>query len=145
MTLMHEDNIQSAVDAVRGGAKQRTAAEYYDVRQSTISGRLHGAVSKKEAKLASIRLSPEEERFLVEWCLYEEAAGRLLSKARLKRIGEMVLKEVGDLKPLGARWLDRFLQRHTRIKTKKGLLLDVERKRGSTRAAYNDFYARLRH
>ena len=92
-----------------------------------------------------MRLSLEEERFLVEWCLSEEAAGRPPSKARIKRMAEMVLKEAGDFRPLGYRWLDRFLQRHTRVRTKKGVLLDVERKRGSTRAAYEDFYTRLRH
>jgi len=92
-----------------------------------------------------MRLSLEEERFLVEWCLSEEAARRPPSKARIKRIGEIILKEAGDFTPLGYRWPDRFLQRHTRVKTKKGVLLDTERKRGSTRAAYEDFYARLRH
>ena len=31
------------------------------------------------------------------------------------------------------------------MKTKKGVLLEAARKRGATKAAYDDFYTRLRH
>jgi hypothetical protein len=47
-------------------------------------------------------------------------------------------------KPLGHRWVDRFLRRHERVKAKPSALLDTARTRGSTKAAYEDFYGRLK-
>ena len=53
------------------------------------------------------------------------------------------MAEGGDHKPLGARWIDRFLRRHDAVKAKKSALLESSRTKGSTREAYQDFYARL--
>ena len=54
-----------------------------------------------------------------------------------------MLRQGGDFTPLGHRWVDRFLKRHKRIKTKKSVLLERSRTRGSTKATYEDFYNRL--
>jgi 4-hydroxybenzoate polyprenyltransferase len=51
----------------------------------------------------------------------------------------------GDaVRPLGARWIDRFLRRNPTVKTKNSVLLDSARTRGSTRANYEAFFQRLR-
>jgi len=86
MDLVHKQKIQSAVDEVLNGSTQRAAAKRWQVAQSTLSTRLHGAVSKSKAKLAPRRLSPEEEGFLVDWCLNKEGDGRPPSKAQITRI-----------------------------------------------------------
>lgn len=145
MASVHEQNIQSALGEINSGKPLRQAAENWGVAPATLHGRTHGAVSKKEAKLTSMKLSPQEEIFLVEWCLNEEAAGRAPSKARVKRMAELILSKAGVFQLLGQRWVDRFLRRHSRVKMKGSSLLDAERKKGSTKAKYEDFYARLKH
>ncbi len=77
MTNVREEKIASAIDAINGGMPQREAATKWDIPQSTLSGRIHGATSKTEVLLGARRLSPLQERFLVDWCLNEEVAARV--------------------------------------------------------------------
>jgi 4-hydroxybenzoate polyprenyltransferase len=59
-------------------------------------------------------------------------------------MGQEILAQSGVFTPLGYRWVDRFLTRHERVKTKKSVLLERSRTRGSTRERYEDFFGRLR-
>jgi len=85
MTTVREQNIASAIDKINSGSTQHDAAERWDIPQSTIYGRLHGATSKTEALLHARRLSPLQETFLVDYYLHEEASGRAPSKARIRK------------------------------------------------------------
>jgi hypothetical protein len=58
MASMHEQKIQLALNEIDSGKPLRQAAENWDVAPATLYSRTHGAVSKKEAKLTSIKLSP---------------------------------------------------------------------------------------
>jgi len=140
---VREQNITSAIDEVKRGVTQREAAQNWGIPQATLCDRIHGATNKKTSKLANRRLSPEEESFLVDWCLNEEASARPPSKAQITRMAAIVLAEGGDFTPIGYRWVDRFLARHTRVQTKKSVLLESARKRGSTKEAYEEFYGLL--
>jgi len=87
-----------------------------------------------------MRLSPVQERFLVDWSLQEEAAGRAPSKAQLSRMALLILAEGDDQRPVGYRWVNCFLRCYNRVKTKPLAPLDTARTSGSTKAAYEDFY-----
>ncbi|KAK4243845.1 hypothetical protein C7999DRAFT_17849, partial [Corynascus novoguineensis] len=54
-----------------------------------------------------------------------------------------ILAKGDDYKPLGTRWIDRFLRRNDAVKTKKSALLESSYTKGSIREAYQDFYKRL--
>jgi len=75
--------------------------------------------------------------------LNKEAAGRAPSRKETMGFAQCILKEGGDLAPLGHRWIDRFLNRHPEVKTKPSNPLEEERARGSTKEAYDDFFQRL--
>jgi Tc5 transposase DNA-binding domain/helix-turn-helix, Psq domain len=144
MAAVREQLIESALDDIRQGrTSQSAAAKKYGIPRTTLSDRVHGATSKKDSKTQCQRLSPDQEAFLADWCLHEEATGRAPSRRQIASFAQLILAEGGDHEPLGARWIDRFLRRHEAIHTKGSTLLDSARTRGSTREAYEDFYARL--
>ena len=64
MATLRENDIQSAINNVRGGAKLREAAEQNNVGYGTLWGRLHGATTPNERELRHRRLSPNEESLL---------------------------------------------------------------------------------
>ena len=143
MATVHEQNIRDAIAAVENGEKQGVAAAAFNVHPSTLSRRLRGATNHKASKIDAQKLSPVQEAFLVDWYLNQEAAGRAPSKAEIARMAQEVLRQSGSEAIIRARWPDRFLQRHKRVKTKKGVLLERARVRGSTKATYEDFFQRL--
>ena len=86
MASVYEQNIASAIEAVANGETQAAAAALHDIYPSTLSRRLRGTTSTKASKIDSIRLSPVQETFLVNWALHKDSARRALSKAQLIRI-----------------------------------------------------------
>ena len=100
---IYEQNIASAIKAVANGETQAAAAALHDIHPSTLSRRLRGTTSTKASKIDSIRLSLVQETFLVNWALYEDSAGRALSKAQLTRIAQKVLVKRKCFKPLSYR------------------------------------------
>jgi hypothetical protein len=145
MATVREQLIQSAIEKVQQGATQAKAAALYGIPPSTLSVRLRGATTIKHSKIHKQRLSPSQEIFLTDWCLNEESAGRAPSRRQVTAFAQEILAEGGDLERLGARWIDRYLRRHPRVKTKNSTLLETSRVQGSTRDAYEDFYGRLRY
>ncbi|KAM7210316.1 hypothetical protein V8F06_014303 [Rhypophila decipiens] len=103
MTTVRERNIAFAIDEANFGTTQREAAAIWDLPQSTLHGRLHGATSKTKALLHTRRLSPLQETFLVNYCLHEEASGRAPSKARVRRWAQLILAEGGVFETIGHR------------------------------------------
>ena len=103
MASVDEANIASAIEVVANGGTQRAAAALYQVHPSTLSRRLRGTTSARASKVDCMRLSPVQERFLVDWSLQEEAAKRAPSKAQLSRMASLVLAEGDDQKPVGYR------------------------------------------
>jgi predicted DNA-binding protein (UPF0251 family) len=85
MTTVREQNIASAIDEINSGSTQHDAAERWDIPQSTIYSRLHGATSKIEALLHTRRLSLLQETFLINYYLHQEASSRAPLKARIRK------------------------------------------------------------
>jgi 4-hydroxybenzoate polyprenyltransferase len=144
MEPVREHLIESAIQEVNKGTSQKEAAARWGIPKSTLSDRLRGAKSQKESKIPAQRLSVEQERFLVDWALNEEGAGRAPNRRQFAAFAREMLLEGGDHKPLGTRWIDRFLCRNPDLKMKNSGLLESARTRGSTREAYESFYNLLR-
>lgn len=132
--------IERAIEEVEKGASIKPTAAKYGVPRSTLQDRLHGAVAKPASKQPRLRLSPEQETFLEEWVLYEEASGRAPGRKRVREMANAILLEGGDEKGVGARWIDRYISRHPDVKIKPSHLLERARARGSTRQAYESFF-----
>jgi hypothetical protein len=124
MANVREQNIQSAIDAVNGGASIRSTAKSYGVPYATLSARLHGATTVNEALLPKQRLSPEEEAFLASWARNEEASARAPTKAQLGRMALAILAQGGCAKPVGKRWVNRFLYRYKNVRVKNSRPFD---------------------
>jgi hypothetical protein len=145
MSESRERVISAALADIRqNGLSRKKASSIYGIPASTLHDRIHGSTTKKKSKIRAQRLSPAHERFLVDWILHEEATGRAPSRRQAVAFAQRVLIEFGDKKPIGGRWIDRFLARHPKLKAKKSTLLDSARARGSSRAAYEEFFRLLR-
>ncbi|KAL2139688.1 hypothetical protein VTI28DRAFT_4858 [Corynascus sepedonium] len=120
MASTREILIQSAISDVQNGlCSQKDAAKKYSIPQSTLNRRLHGAHPRQLAKVHEQRLGPVQEKHVVDWCLKGETSGRAPSRVQVIAFAQTILAEGGDHKPLGARWIDRFLRRNNAVKTKK--------------------------
>ena len=116
---------------------------------STMPHSLAGSAARSQSKQPRYtykqRLSPTQEDFLADWCLNEEKAGRTPSKKQVAAFAKEILLEGGDDEPLSHHWIERYLKRNPRVRTKNSTLLESARIRRSTREAYKDFYSRLRY
>lgn len=132
--------IAAALAEIQEGERIKPTAEKYGVPRSTLQGRLRGRLPHSEARQRDQRLSPEQENFLAQWCLHEEASGRAPTRQRVSSMGNSILAEGGQDRALGKRWIDRFLKRNPQIKSKPSDQLERERARGSTRPAFEQFF-----
>lgn len=144
MANLREQRIQSALQDIQDGVSLRSASRRWNIPRATLSDRMHGAETRRESQISCQRLSPLQESFVADWAINEESAGRAPSRRLLTAFAEAVLAEGGDHRPLGARWVDRFLRRNPTVKTKNSVLLDSARTRGSTRINYEVFFQPLR-
>ena len=143
MEPVKEQLIEAAIQDVEQGSTQAAAAARYSISRSTLNYRIHGKQARSEAFKHKQRLSPEQERFLADWCLNEEGAGRAPSRRQVVGFAQSILREGGDGEALGERWLDRFLRRNPAVKMKNSSPLELLRTKGSTREEYNKFYTLL--
>lgn len=144
MANLREQRIQSALQDIQDGVSLRSASRRWNIPRATLSDRMHGAETRRESQISCQRLSPLQESFVADSAINEESAGRAPSRRLLTAFAEAVLAGGGDHRPLGARWVDRFLRRNPTVKTKNSVLLDSARTRGSTRINYEVFFQRLR-
>jgi hypothetical protein len=75
----------------------------------------------------------------------KEASARAPTKAQLGRRAAAILAQGGCAKPVGQRWVDPFLHSHKNVRVKNSRPLDQERRRGSTKEAWEDYFARLKY
>ena len=133
--------IQSAIADFNAGLynSQRAAARAYGIPQATLHGRMKGQVRKALSNQHQQRLSPQQEEFLVEWILEEEALGRPPSHARAREMATRILHMNGDQAPLGKRWVINFINRNPRIASIIGRKLEAPRAEAATPAQVRAF------
>ena len=116
-----DHRIRSAIACVRKGEKLTVAAANFDVPKSTLSQRLRGQKSHREAALSLQRLTPEQEKSVVDWVLLEEQCGRApLSKRKVASFAECILRAQEDHTHLGGNWVDKFISRNPEVHGKIG-------------------------
>ena len=98
-----------AWQASQGSLSMAKAGRTHGISYSTLYGRIHGAVSRKEDAQRRQRLSLEEERCLVLWVQQLEAWGWLPRVEQLRRIAIEMLESKKDYNDLGINWTSPFL------------------------------------
>ena len=119
--IPREERLQLAQEFWRqsnGAVTITRAAMMYGLRRETLRDRIHGARSRSESHQKLQRLSPGEEKALVDWTL---TLGKWGWPARVEQVHGMasaLLQAKGDTKALGIHWTDQFLNRHPSLKSK---------------------------
>lgn len=109
--------IQSAIRDLETGVhkSQRKAADAHRVARSTLQERLHGRQSHAVAHQSQQRLTPEQEDFLADWILSENAHARPPSRPSVREMATRILRMNGDYEPLGQQWVPHFVARHPQV------------------------------
>src|SRR5215469_7883486 len=94
---------------------KRATALHYGLPLSTLSNRLRGAQTRATANEKNQRLSPTQEKFLVDWIIDLDSIGFAPSPARAREMAIRILQMNNDTQPLGRDWLQKFKSRHPDI------------------------------
>lgn len=129
-------HIQRAVDAYW---EQRV----YNIPFSTLRYRIEqgdmiGAVHKEQ-----MRLSEDEEQWLVNWILEEDLQGFAPSIFRVRQMAQHLLRVRDDTQPLGKNWIVGFKRRNPTIKTMIGTRIESARFNAATPEALTRFYTTI--
>lgn len=132
--LDREDRIELAhtawLDA--GGPKNKTlsitkAAKQHGVSKSTLVDRINGAQSYSISREYQKRLTSGEEAALLAWILRLQAWGWPPRVEQVRSMANELLLAKGDTNDIGINWPQKFMKRHTEIKTAYIPPLDKER------------------
>jgi hypothetical protein len=136
-----EAAIQAAISDIDAGVflSQRAAAKAYNIPQSTISTRIRGRQSNQASHVYQQRLTPEQEDFLVQWILEEDARAFPPSHARAREMANRILRMNGDHRPVGKHWMAAFLKRNPRVASVVGRKIEAARAEGATPAQIRAF------
>jgi Tc5 transposase DNA-binding domain len=139
------EEIAHAVNGVLSGEFRSSwdAWKKTGVSRQTIDARLKGAQTPKEAHGAQQKLSPEMERELVQWILFEDRAGNAPTYARVRLMAADILEASGQARELGECWHTSFISRHDEIKASFARKVDKERIKLCTKTAVDEFFERF--
>ncbi|OWY56620.1 CENP-B protein [Alternaria alternata] len=136
-----EAAIQAAISNVVSGVftSQRAAAKAYNIPRSTLAARLRGTRTRQFSHEYQQRLTPQQEEFLVQWILEEDARAFPPSHARAREMANRILRMNGDNNPVGKRWISFFLKRNTRVASIVGRKIEGARAEGATQEQIRAF------
>jgi hypothetical protein len=140
-----ENTIHQAISDLNSGVlpSQNAAADAYGLPRSTLQERIKGRKNARESHAHQQRLAPEQEEFLVEWILEEEQRGYPPSHSRAREMAARVLRMNGDIRPLGRKWLRKFLDRNPRVASVVGRKIEAVRVEGTSQEALQEFFRRF--
>ncbi|KAI5193410.1 hypothetical protein E4T38_09964, partial [Aureobasidium subglaciale] len=116
------------------------AGRAHNVSERTLRRRRDGILDRRTAHAHEQRLSPRQEDLLVRWILEQEAQGFPPSHARAREMSIRVLRLNGDDKPLGKRWITKFIRDNTRIASVIGRPIEAARINGTHPDLIQEFY-----
>ena len=143
MSNYNNDKIETAVAALHAGEEKsiRQAAKKYDVPYSTLRSRyLVLAQPAKVSQKSRQRLYVIQESILCD--RIEELAENNLppTHAVVKELAVEMMRENGDTRPLGKKWIQSFLKRNPRIITRMGTPIDGKRIEAADPKLVEEFY-----
>lgn len=122
-----EQRVLSAIQSVKNGEKQISAARRFNIAPSTLSRRLHDNTrSHTEGARHLQRLSPEHEKIIADWITVEEASGRAPTRAKVRAFAQCMTEAQGETHPVGKTWFNGFIRRNPHVKAKVGRKAEAE-------------------
>lgn len=140
-----EDRIQLAVNELhrqldeRAKISIRATARVFRVPRETLRSRFNGRQHKKKAFSKLQAMAPPSEDVFAEWVKFWGSRGAPLTKRTLLTKAEQITGRT-----LGINWVDRFLKRHSDIKTRMASTLEKCRAGHLNRPAVESFFTLLK-
>ncbi|OBS15010.1 hypothetical protein FPOA_28835 [Fusarium poae] len=128
------------LDVSDNGLSQYQAAQKHGIPPATLSDRLRGLPSKSDITQPAQLLSKSQETRLVTWILRQEALGYAPSHSQVRATVAALLRQQGQGRTIGVRWISRFMKRHPAIETKIGRRQEASRFNSFTPKAVNWYF-----
>lgn len=108
-----EEAIQKAIADVQNGVYTTTlaAAKANGIDITTLRRRIAGSVSRKTRGESQRRLTPPQERFLMDWIIDQHHLGCPPPHNRIRDMAQRILRMYGETTPIGMGWVSHFLKR----------------------------------
>ncbi|OHE92284.1 hypothetical protein CORC01_12399 [Colletotrichum orchidophilum] len=127
-----EEHVKNAENDVLHGKSIRKASADWGIPYATLSGRLKGATTVRKSKEDYQRLSKYQEKSLAHWAIIQGQLGFAPSHAQVREFATRILRQGGDHRPLGKKWLEGFLRRNPALKTLRARSMDSKRVKSVT-------------
>ena len=137
--LEMERQMEKAVQEVltRKVKNANQAAKKFGVHWSTLSNRLAGGLTRREAPASQQTLFKAEEKVLQKWCSHLTAAEYSAGLVVLREMAETLIAwcvtkstlatPIIQPRPLGIDWAKRFIKRHPNLKNTRSIQIDLSR------------------
>nr|XP_023025875.1 uncharacterized protein LOC111513886 [Leptinotarsa decemlineata] len=127
-----QDNLLSALEAIKHGMPRATAAKKFNVPRTTLIGKIDGRYPEICQSGASTVLTSEEENILVQWILNMARMGFPVTKLQLMDSVSLLVKNLKRPNKFnnghpGRHWYEGFLQRHPEISQRMAQNLTASR------------------
>ncbi|KAJ3552019.1 hypothetical protein NPX13_g11219 [Xylaria arbuscula] len=143
MARYTEEDVDSAIAAVRAGRSIRKAALEWGVPRATLQERISGRSAGKEGFSHLQKVDPVTEERLAQWVLLQSDLGLPPTHAELREFASRVLKAQGLDVSLGKHWVSRFLTRNPSIQVHRSRSIDSRRLNGATTDIIRRWFQRL--
>lgn len=111
-----------------GGKVSKTkVAKQYGLPPSTFFDRINGKPSRKESDAERQRLTPGEEKAVINWIKRLQNWGWPTRVEQVRFLTQELCQKKGDNAPIGINYTQKFMNRHKDLKTKYIPPLDKER------------------
>lgn len=146
-----EQAVQTALAGIRDGTYTTVyqAAKVLAVSKSSLTRRLKGGLSRREAKEKQQLLTKEEEKALANWISMSTTTGNPVQHSFIREMAQKlrmyrVDQEGQFLPPIGDSWVPQFLSRHRHLQTKMSRTIEAARVKEVTKEQVLHFNEEMR-
>ena len=131
----NSENLTKALSGLEDGTYKNPnqASKATGTPVTTIYDRLRGSKSRRDVNAKNQSLTPAEEMALVQWVQRLSATGHPVRHQFLVELAEEIrnqrLKPIGNvvIRPLGQKWVQRFLKRNPTLKSQHAKSIEQAR------------------
>jgi DDE superfamily endonuclease len=146
MASEKEQNVQKALNELleKKYRSIQQAALANGVASSTLAHRVRGRRSIHNVERKSQRFTNEEEKLLGQWIRDLQRQRISPNYRKMRIIMQNLLRNKGDLRPLGKHFVTRFVRRHAELKSGFSRALDIKRASALDVDIVKSFFAEFR-
>nr|AER39694.1 transposase [Verticillium dahliae] len=138
-----EDEINQALEAIINGQSIKSASTEWGIPRTTLNNRLQGQQPRDIAFSTQQKLSPTQEKHLVEWIRIQAALGLPPTHSQIREFAERILHLQGGPQTIGKNWFQAFTRRNPSIKVQRARPIDSQRINGATTNVIRDWFRYL--